>query len=211
MGLFPNITLAILTEDAELSKSVSGNEFFVGQGKSHAERIAEGLGHLFGETIVITNFTDEQKKHHFPTFNVIHRKNGLISKIHAALTYAKGNAVFIVSCDRPTISVSIASKLATVFSIKNVEIAVPVLNEKAEPQFAIYSASCLPLLSEMLRSSKQFSINDLLERVNVHHLIIHESEEAKKCFTIINAPFDIDKLKEKKSTDKTEQTGEWFA
>ncbi len=163
-------------------------------GQSFISIIIKELSSIFFETIIISNSPEEFEVLKFPVYKDIYKHRGPLGGIHAALTNAQGNAVFIVSCDMPFVKLSIANRLLSYYK-NNVDAIIPTINGRMEPLFGIYSKGGCEIVDRMLSSGKSYSIRKYLDLINTVYVDIPFSNEAARCFTNINTPDDLEKIR----------------
>lgn len=194
MPLFPNISLAILSGGK--AKRMGGinkallkyhDEFFI-------SRIIRNLSPQFGETIIISNSPDDFSFLDLKVYSDVFKDKGPLGGIHSAMVNSKGKAIFTVSCDMPFVCPSVASRIASLFTIKNVDAVIPRIDDKIEPLFAVYGKRQLETLERLLSEPNDHSIRDYLDNINCHFYSLQITDEVKKCFTNINSLSDLDQI-----------------
>lgn len=100
------------------------------------------------ETIVICNepefFSDIEARVHT---DIIPRL-GPLSGIHAGLSYAKHNTIFVCGCDMPFVSVEIIDYLVSL--LDSHDSVVLDIDGRLQPTAAVYHRRCLPLINQCL-------------------------------------------------------------
>lgn len=163
-------------------------------GQSFISIIIKELSSIFFETIIITNSPEEFEVLKFPVYKDIYKHRGPLGGIHAALTNAQGNAVFIVSCDMPFVKLPIANRLLSYYK-NNVDAIIPTINDRMEPLFGIYSKGGCEIVDRILSSGKNYSIRKYLDLINTVYVDIPFSNEAARCFININTPDDLERIR----------------
>ena len=89
---------------------------------------------------------------------------GPLGGLHAALTAARGDAVFVVACDMPYVTAAFADYL---FSLAgDAQIVVPRTERGYHPLCAVYARACLGPVATRL-ANKQLALRDLMNDVPV--------------------------------------------
>lgn len=210
MPQFPNISLAIFVDETTDSGGAM-KSFSERDSQTSARRIAHSMSHLFGETIIITENISDFERLGFRVYTNINNNKGDLAQIHFALTKTNGSATLVASTNLDFVSAASAIRLASIFTMKSIEVVIAMANEKVEPLFAIYSREVLPHLSELLIKSKSLSVRDYLERVNTHVVDLSKDDEMLKSYTNTNTPFEIEDLTKKTKSKKRKESGDWFA
>ncbi len=99
---------------------------------------------------------------------------GPLSGLHAALTLASADYSFVAACDMPFLNEDFLRHMMT--QTEGCDIVVPYLSGRYEPIHAIYSKSCLPIVTELLGAGS-LSVLDLYPRVKVRRV---EENEIKR-------------------------------
>jgi len=210
MPQFPNISLAIIVDETNGSGG-AGKSFPERESLTSARRIAHSMSHLFGETIIITENISDFERLGFRVYTNIKNNKGDLAQIHFALTQTNGSATLVASTNLDFVSAASAIRLASIFTMKSIEVVIAMENEKVEPLFAVYSHEGLPLISELLMKSKSISVRDYLESVNTQLVDLSKGEKLLKNYTNTNSPFEIEDLTKKTKSKKQKESGDWFA
>jgi molybdopterin-guanine dinucleotide biosynthesis protein A len=99
--------------------------------------------------------------------------HGPLSGIHAAVSCAKGDYVYVIACDMPEISLDYIDYMTDRLTRSPADACVTVKDGWAEPFHGFYGISALPAIENALLSGG-YSVNRLLERMNT--LYIPEAE-----------------------------------
>jgi len=99
---------------------------------------------------------------------------GPLGGLHAALTAAHGDAVFVVACDMPYVTAAFADYL---FSLGgDAQIVVPRTERGYHPLCAVYTRACLGPVATRL-ANEQLALRDLMNDVPVR--VVTENEIAR--------------------------------
>src|SRR5574341_824738 len=89
---------------------------------------------------------------------------GPLGGLHAALTSVSKGHTFVVACDMPFLNEGFIRHMMSL--IKGCDIVVPCHSGRYEPLHAVYSTSCLPVVTDLL-GKRSLSILDLYPRLRV--------------------------------------------
>jgi len=146
------------------------------------------LKNIFDEVMIIgKDYSSISFK--VPAYKDIIANYGSLSGIHTALSYAKNEHVFIVSCDMPFISKSFIQLMIESVGIASYDAIVPLHNKGIEPLHALYKKKLLNT-TEKLISSGQKRISTLLEYAHSYFICIPSSYDPQHIFFNINNPQD---------------------
>ena len=84
---------------------------------------------------------------------------GPLGGLHAALTAARGNAVFVVACDMPYITSAFAGYLLDL--ARHADIVVPQTEDGYHPLCAVYTRRCLEAVARRL-ADRRLKMADLM-------------------------------------------------
>jgi molybdopterin-guanine dinucleotide biosynthesis protein A len=161
-------------------------------GKSIISRIFEVFEQVFSEIIIVTNTPDEFAEYRRCIFiRDLITDRGPLGGIHAAMSVASNEAIFVVAADMPFLSTALIRKQADYFNEINCDILIPKIGELIEPLHGIYRKSIAGVLENYLKEGNSFAVRDFLHRTNVMYLQIEESEKNLLPFLNINSPDDL--------------------
>ncbi|HET7118404.1 MAG TPA: molybdenum cofactor guanylyltransferase [Hanamia sp.] len=110
-------------------------------GKPLVQKVIEELSPVVNEVIIVSN-NHEYEQFGLKVIGDLIKDNGPAGGIHAALSNAKSEQIFIVSCDMPFITAH-AAKYIMQHAVHS-QIALPLNHGKIQPLFGVYSRQCLP-------------------------------------------------------------------
>lgn len=115
------------------------------------------------------------------------RGSGPISGLHAILSASATPWCFVVACDMPFVSATLAERLWT--EREAYDAIVPSPSSGPEPLHAFYSKSCIPVIERALREN-QPALRDLLKGLNCRLSPVNEKDLTRGCspFLNINTP-----------------------
>lgn len=138
------------------------------EGEYVLPKTVKHLEALFQKVLLITN--DREK---FPSLFLEHQikedaylEKGPLGGLVTALENLETDYLFLIACDIPVIKDELVYKMAQY--TKNYEVVICKQENRLEPLFAFYSASCLPIFQ------KQLSTNDWRIRKNFHQFLVKE-------------------------------------
>lgn len=115
--------------------------------KPLVQTIVEQLQPVVNKIIIVSNNPDYEKF----GLNVIPdliKYTGPAGGIHAALTNAKSEQIFIVSCDMPFITTPAAAYMMK--HAAHSQITLPLYHGKIQPLFGVYSRQCLAKWKQLI-------------------------------------------------------------
>ena len=119
-------------------------------------------------------------------------QRGPLSGIHAGLTSASSDHVFVTACDMPYISVPAALHLCS--QAPGWDVVVPVAGSHCEPLFACYSKTCIPVIENLLTQDRR-KVSDLLQLVRCKKILVEELlkfDPSRNFLRNINSPDEYD-------------------
>ena len=116
---------------------------------------------------------------------------GPLSGIHAGLSYARHELVFVTACDVPFLAPKLVLQLVQAVGMADGSVAV--YKEKVEPLFACYRKGCGPVIEELL-VAQRYRVTDFLAQIN--WVPVQQSDELDDCcFMNVNTSEDYEKAK----------------
>jgi len=119
---------------------------------------------------------------------------GPLGGLHAALTAARGDSVFVVACDMPYVSAAFAGYL---FSLAGgAAIVVPKTERGYHPLCAVYSRTCLEPVAAHLAAAR-LALRELIDVVPVHVVAerdISRFGRASRLLANVNTPAEYASL-----------------
>ena len=159
-------------------------------------RVINAIGGLFPEIIIVTNQPGEFKD--FGNFRIVSDQfngAGPLGGIHAALSAAGGNHVFVFAGDMPFINREIVTRVASLFIESDFEILVSKSGDNIEPLHSIYGKSVLPVLESYLVSHENPAVRDFIIHCKTGFMQMDDIENAAMSFSNINTPEELAKLR----------------
>jgi len=144
-------------------------------GKPIINIIIDKFTPVFQEIIIISNEPELFENLGYKVYEDIYPGKGPVGGMHAALSYAAYEQVFILGCDMPFVDMRIAEYMLEKLGDK--DSVVPRIKGYLQPMSAVYSKKCLPRLKYNLETDR-LKLTRLFEELNA--LIIEEEELA--CF-----------------------------
>jgi molybdenum cofactor guanylyltransferase len=161
-------------------------------GKNIISRIIEVYKQIFKEIIIVTNTPDEYSDFRkFLIISDIIPGAGPLGGIHAAMSIATNNAVFVAGGDMPFLNRMLINKQVDYFNEIQCDILIPRIGDLIEPLHGIYSRSVEGALEDYLNEGINFAVRDFLKITAVKYLQLDDSEMIRKSFFNINSPDDV--------------------
>jgi FdhD protein len=190
---FPAITGAILA-GGQSTRMGSDKALLELHGQRLLERVHCTMASLFGSALLITNSPERHAFLPCPAAPDQFVGAGSLAGIHAALTHAATEWVFVVACDMPLLSRSVISYLCSLRD--TYEIVVPESSSGLEPLHALYHRSCLPEVEAMLSGSRKriIELYDLKKTRRVPWHEIARLPGAETTFLNLNTPAEFEAI-----------------
>ncbi len=161
-----------------------------------AERIADELASVFREVILVTNHPAFYASTRHRVIEDVFHEAGPLGGIHAGLSAATAERVFVTACDMPNIDLPFVrwvSRMAKKQANRCDVIALKLDNGMFEPMNAVYSRRCLPCITQMLEENNR-KLGNLLTATRTHFLT--EAQLARfggteRLFFNMNTPLEI--------------------
>lgn len=131
------------------SSRMKFNKAFAPIGKTIViDMIIEKFFALFDEVIIITNEPELFSNYPVKVHTDIFPYHGPVSGIHAGLSYASNDRIFVQGCDMPFVNPRVVEYM--VGKLGHHDAVVPVIKSYLQPTSAVYRNSCLDLLTSCL-------------------------------------------------------------
>lgn len=137
------------------------------------ERVLSALQPQFNQLTVVANDSQPFYKYSLTVHEDIYSGSAL-GGLYTGLFYAKTPWVFVSAADLPFVNVEVVNYLLSLTS--TCDVVVPYSEKGAEPLFACYAKSCLPVMEQALKHS-QFKIVDLFQQLTVREVPFCELAE----------------------------------
>ncbi len=161
------------------------------KGKRIIDANLEQIPSVVSNVGIITNEAykfDEYKKKGFSIISDVYKDVGPLAGLHAALIHSDADAIIISASDMPNINKNIILRLISAFINGNNDVVVPIINEKVEPLFAIYSKNILNKLEDFITGGRTYAVRKFLKELDVHYLEFSGEEDL---FVNINSEKDL--------------------
>ena len=187
-----------------MKKLIGVNGYILAGGKSSRMGIDKGLMLLDGKTmikhvidalepvvdkIVIVSSNNEYENFGFEVICDLIKDIGPAGGIHSALSHTSSGKIFIVSCDMPFVNSDAIQSIVN--SSTQAEITLPILHQKIEPMFGVYSKSCLTKW-EILIEKGIIKLQEIAEQFDLMKLNVDENKDFNELnFKNINTKYDF--------------------
>jgi len=115
---------------------------------------------------------------------------GPLAGIHAALTHAETEAVFVFASDMPNLNRIMIETMIELYD-EDFDALVPRHPQGIEPLHAIYSVKCLPVIESNL-NNQSFSVRDFYPKVRIEYLDLNKTKIHS--FFNVNTPADLKEI-----------------
>ncbi len=129
------------------------------------DRIIEVMQPVFDQLIIVTNDLTAYRGLNVAFTNDSFKTRCSLTGLHAGLQAVKTRKAFVVGCDAPFIKKEMIDALLH-FDRPDVDVTVPSTQAGLEPLFAIYSKSCLDVITQHLLQ-KRYKVSDIYSRLRV--------------------------------------------
>jgi len=155
-------------------------------------RIARA-GEGFAERILSVNDPVIPTPQGFARVADVYAGCGPMGGLHAALSYAKADALVVAPCDAPHYTAAVAQFLAAQFE-EGLDAVIPEDDTgRIHPMMGVYAKSCLPALTAHLEG-KRFKLMLMLDELNVRRVRL-PGEIGQAVFGNLNTPEDYEALR----------------
>lgn len=159
-------------------------------GQPLVQKIIEQLSPIINEIIIVSN-NREYEKFGLKVIEDLIVDKGPAGGIHAALSNAKTEQIFVVSCDMPFITPEAVTYM--VQQASQSQITLPLYDGRIQPLFGVYSRQCLPkwtmLIKQGIIKLQAMILHFDLLKVNIENNDLFE----ESLFTNINDRNDFNK------------------
>jgi molybdopterin-guanine dinucleotide biosynthesis protein A len=115
---------------------------------------------------------------------------GPMSGLHAALSEARGEHVFVVACDMPFVTAPFVSFLFD--AIGSADAVVPRGADGLHPLCAVYARKCLETVTQRL-AQQQWALRNLVEAIDARTVAVEELDrfgDHRRLLANVNTPSD---------------------
>lgn len=159
-------------------------------GEPMIQRVVDELRPVVDEILIVSN---QQKKYGIPDTREIadiFTDMGPLAGIHAGLSAAANDYIFVTACDMPYFDGRLARFL--IDQAAGYDVVVPQINNYPEPLFAVYAKKCLPYIQDCLeRNVRKILAFYPMVKVNfVGEELIRQVSDPEKAFFNVNTPAD---------------------
>jgi molybdopterin-guanine dinucleotide biosynthesis protein A len=155
-------------------------------------RTVKILHEIFDDIIIVTNTPEEFKGYkHFKMVPDEIKNVGPLGGIQAALKVASNDALFVFASDMPCISSELVRKHIEFYNKRRCDAAIPRINDFKEPLHAIYNKKIGEKLTEFLKGTNKYSIENFIKDLNVRYHNLDDTFENRRAFMNINTPQDL--------------------
>jgi molybdopterin-guanine dinucleotide biosynthesis protein A len=168
-------------------------------GEKIINRIIRQLSGLFSEIFVITRTPENHPNLNVRLAGDIYQQRSSLTGVHAALSHAETEHVFITACDSPFLNKNLVTKLISLLKPSD-DVLIPIRkNKRYEPLCAVYSKRCLPFIERNLDNGI-LQIIRFFPEVKVHAVeveILRQHDQDLESFINVNTPEELSKACER--------------
>lgn len=193
-------------EEIKISAAIlagGANKRFNGKTKANIQisgvriitRAIKTLYDIFNDIIIVTNTPEEFKTCQQFTIVPDKIKNvGPLGGIHAALSAAKHEAVFVFASDMPCLSGDLIKEHIEFYLKHKCDAAIPTIKKSIEPLHAIYNKRIEDQLFDFLGTADKYSVETFLSQVNTKYHKLADTDQNRKAFININTPEELSNI-----------------
>lgn len=160
-------------------------------GEKIIDRNINILRQIFSEVSIITNQPELYVYLGVPMYGDIYDTRGPMTGIFTALLNTSSPWIFISACDMPFINADLITYMT--YQRKGVDAVVPMLKNKAEPLFALYSKRLIHSFENSIMSGNK-GLRDFLTNKRVKYIPLSEItkfDPGGLSFINLNTPQDL--------------------
>lgn len=169
----------------------------ISKNKTMISNIVEIFTDIFEEVIVVSNQLNKYEIDNIREASDIYLGAGPLGGIHAGLVTSSNDYIFVVACDMPFIETNLIEYLIEVG--KGYDITVPIIANKIEPLFAVYSKNCKSYIEGLLKSNV-YKVKELFSLVKVNYVdeqTLNKIVDIENVFYNVNTPEDYNNIKKR--------------
>lgn len=136
-------------------------------GRPLIAHVAALLREVFPRLVVITGDATTAAAANAPATPDIYSGKGPLAGVHAALSYW-GAPTFCVACDMPYVNASFIRYQCA--QLADYDAVVPRIGGYAEPLYALYAPSCLPVMEAALRQERVGPFSTIYDQLQVRYI-----------------------------------------
>ena len=185
-------TTAIILAGGKSSRFGRDKSLLILNGQRIVEYLVEQCYQFADEVLIVSNSDAKFRIPGVRELSDIYPEKGPLGGIHAGLTHAKGDTVFVTACDMPMFDLELARELVALSS--EYEAALPVADGRLQPLFAMLRRAPALRAAERMLYSDLRKLRFLYDRLKTCYLYSTTQEEPKDLFFNINYPADFERL-----------------
>ena len=189
---------AIVLAGGRSSRFGSDKAFASYNGKPLIEGILQQLYSTFNRVILVTNNPEKYQSFQAELTSDIFNECGPLAGLHAGLSAAKGDYVYITACDMPFISLKLISRMRILLEVDKRDAVVVSRNGLIEPFNGFYARNLVPEIEKYLNQGKTafyaFTRSLDLSIIDNSELFFQDKREGRDVFTNINSQEDLNRL-----------------
>jgi len=137
------------------------------------EKTVRLLQNQFNRVLIISNERDDFTRFSLPVIPDIIKNKGPLGGIYTGLQASDTHHTFFVACDMPFLKEHVITAL--IEQAEGYDVVIPEHLGYLEPLCAIYSQTCIPVISKNLNTG-QLKIKTILNDVRVKKIVWNESD-----------------------------------
>ena len=150
-------------------------------GMALIDHVIVTLRTVFDEIMIVNNAPDFRSaySHGCRLIGDSIRDIGPLGGLHAALTAAHSDAVFVCACDMPFLDPSVIHRMIRIYAQQPCDVVLPRAGTLIEPLHAIYATRVASRLAEHVRTTRDYRIRRIFENLEVRYMQFTPGECAR--------------------------------
>jgi molybdopterin-guanine dinucleotide biosynthesis protein A len=140
-------------------------------GKTLLQKCLDSLRKVLTEVLIVTNQRELYQDYDARLVEDMVKAKGPLGGIYTGLSYSTTHCNFVIGCDMPFPQPRLIEMLLQ--GCDDYDVVIPKTKGEVEPLFAVYSKSCLPVISDHLQKN-DLKIRKIFEKLKVQ--IIREEQ-----------------------------------
>jgi molybdopterin-guanine dinucleotide biosynthesis protein A len=158
-------------------------------GKRIVDCIVDALDPLFEEIMLVTRLPELYRDTSLHVVEDLLKVRSSLTGIHAGLTHARADYIFVVPCDAPFLQTDLIRLILDEVEPRY-DVVLPRCGEFYQPLCAVYSKRCLAFIEEMLNQG-DLKILNLFDKINLKEIPMEkliQADPEERSFINVNTP-----------------------
>ncbi len=176
---------------------VDKSNLIISKNQTFISNIVEIFTDVFEEVIIVSNKLNKYGFANIKEVSDIYLEAGPLGGIHAGLSASNSESIFVVACDMPFLDKILINYIIEISG--GYDVTVPIIKNRVEPLFAVYSKNCIAYIEECL-NNKIYKVSELFSLVRVNYVdehLLNEIVDLEDVFYNVNTPEDYKNIRRK--------------